>query len=519
MPRDDREQNFEKALARNLQSSFAASNPSAPSADCLEAEVLAAFHDRLLDPEEMASRKQHIAGCPRCQEILVQLEATDEIPVEADRDLLLDAGAITAGTLEPASVGLEVPATSATASAGAAVAPLPLAEPDAAKKAPITITTLKPPPSLERPKMVRWVALVGALAAGLLFWIAFRERAPKSFELAKNQQQRSVPDAQPQPPSTASAPAAAPSSADALSQPSQQSQRAQPSQKSESSRAETLSSPTPLPKSNATEISGAAAGRSGAPALQKKETAPEELLQQLQAPALVTSQKPASVVEDSAIAMAAKRPPEGLAADLKRQLDLRSATPKPAKGNAPLSNPGEVLPATPPPARAKVVPDYTRDSAATEPQGALTEVANVSAPPTAAQLSISGRALSSLAPLSVPAPGGTTLWRIGQAGMIQRSSDSGATWSIQPSGVVADLIAGSAYNDQVCWLVGRAGTILRTTDGGATWQKITAPTSVDLVSVFAINAQSATITDDAAHSYQTSSAGARWSRTLLSPHQ
>ncbi|MGC1902584.1 MAG: YCF48-related protein, partial [Candidatus Acidiferrum sp.] len=98
-------------------------------------------------------------------------------------------------------------------------------------------------------------------------------------------------------------------------------------------------------------------------------------------------------------------------------------------------------------------------------------------------------------------------------------SDSGATWSIQPSGVVADLIAGSAYNDQVCWLVGRAGTILRTTDGGATWQKITAPTSVDLVSVFAINAQSATITDDAAHSYQTSSAGARWSRTLLSPHQ
>lgn len=515
MPRDDREQNFEKALARNLQSSFAASNPSAPSADCLDAEVLAAFHDRLLDPEEMASRKQHIAGCPRCQEILVQLEATDEIPVEADRDLLLDAGAITMGTLEPASEGLHVPATSAVASAGAAIAPVPVAEPDAAKKAPIT--TLKPPPSLERPKMVRWVALVGALAAGLLFWIAFRERAPKSFELAKNQQQRSVPDAQPQPPSPASAPAAAGSTADSLSQPSQQSQRAQPPQKSESSRAEALNSPTPLPKSNSIEVSGAVAGRSGAPALQKKETAPEELLKQLQAPALVTSQKPASVVEDSAIAMAAKRPPEGLAADLKRQLDLRSATPKAANGNAPSSNPGEVLPATPPPARAKVVPGYTRDSAA-EPQGALTEVANVSAPPTAAQLSVSGRALSSLAPLSVPAPGGTTLWRIGQAGMIQRSSDSGATWSIQPSGVVADLIAGSAYNDQVCWLVGRSGTILRTTDGGATWQKITAPTSVDLVSVFAINAQSATITDDAAHSYQTSSAGARWSRTLLSPH-
>ena len=85
MPRDDREQNFDKALARHLGSPSAAQGN-----DCLDAETLAAYHERLLDPEEMAQHKAHIASCERCQEILAQLEATDSIPVEADRDLMLD---------------------------------------------------------------------------------------------------------------------------------------------------------------------------------------------------------------------------------------------------------------------------------------------------------------------------------------------------------------------------------------------------------------------------------------------
>ncbi len=85
MPGNYRDQNFEKALAGSLRSSNAAAGH-----DCLDAETLAAYHDRLLDPEEMAQRKAHIASCERCQEILAQLESTDGIAVEADRDLLLD---------------------------------------------------------------------------------------------------------------------------------------------------------------------------------------------------------------------------------------------------------------------------------------------------------------------------------------------------------------------------------------------------------------------------------------------
>jgi photosystem II stability/assembly factor-like uncharacterized protein len=129
--------------------------------------------------------------------------------------------------------------------------------------------------------------------------------------------------------------------------------------------------------------------------------------------------------------------------------------------------------------------------------------------------SANGRIAAAVTPLSVPAPDGTTIWRIGQAGMIQRSTDSGATWSIQPSGVVSDLIAGSAYSGQVCWLVGRNGTILRTINGGATWQKLTSPSNVDLLSIFSINADSATITDAAGRAFETTTAGTHWTRTRL----
>jgi hypothetical protein len=68
MAREDREQSFEQALARNL-------GDNAPTAGgtrrvCADAETLAAYHERLLAPEEMTFWKEHIASCSRCQQIL-----------------------------------------------------------------------------------------------------------------------------------------------------------------------------------------------------------------------------------------------------------------------------------------------------------------------------------------------------------------------------------------------------------------------------------------------------------------
>ena len=80
MAADDREHLFEKALARHLRTSVPGEGQSSLPA-CPDPEVLAAYHDRLLGPEQMLTAKEHIVGCSRCQQILAQLEATDELPV------------------------------------------------------------------------------------------------------------------------------------------------------------------------------------------------------------------------------------------------------------------------------------------------------------------------------------------------------------------------------------------------------------------------------------------------------
>src|SRR6266849_1091459 len=83
MAREDRERNFEKALARNLRSDRPAGAETHP---CPDAELLAAYHERSLSLEEVISWKEHIAGCSQCQELLAHLETTDEISLDANRE-------------------------------------------------------------------------------------------------------------------------------------------------------------------------------------------------------------------------------------------------------------------------------------------------------------------------------------------------------------------------------------------------------------------------------------------------
>ena len=103
------------------------------------------------------------------------------------------------------------------------------------------------------------------------------------------------------------------------------------------------------------------------------------------------------------------------------------------------------------------------------------------------------------------------VWRAGPAGLIERSTDGGTVWTLQTSGVVNDLLVGSAPSEKVCWIAGRAGSILRTTDGGAHWQKISAPVTRDLTSLFAVNADEATVSDDQ-DTYQTTDGGLTWKK-------
>ncbi len=126
MPSDDRERNFEQALASHL---LPGSSASGLSGACSDAETLAAYHERSLAPEQMASLKTHVTDCERCQQILAHLEATDEIAITA------------ANTAR---------------------------QPTAAANSSVRVLHGR------RPTLWRWVAPAGALAAALLVWVAVR---------------------------------------------------------------------------------------------------------------------------------------------------------------------------------------------------------------------------------------------------------------------------------------------------------------------------------------------------------
>src|SRR5215475_11991926 len=70
---EDRDQLFERALARHLRAAGPAESV------CLNPDFLAAFHERTLSPEEVSYAKSHIISCARCQSVLAQLEATEAV--------------------------------------------------------------------------------------------------------------------------------------------------------------------------------------------------------------------------------------------------------------------------------------------------------------------------------------------------------------------------------------------------------------------------------------------------------
>jgi photosystem II stability/assembly factor-like uncharacterized protein len=115
-------------------------------------------------------------------------------------------------------------------------------------------------------------------------------------------------------------------------------------------------------------------------------------------------------------------------------------------------------------------------------------------------------------PTVILAPNPKCLWRIGQAGKIARSTDSGETWTPQTSGVTADL---TTVSDQICWIVGKAGTILLTTDGGNHWNRLSAPVFEDLAHVYATDALHASVSDAARQAvFETADGGKTWRKQV-----
>ena len=439
MPLDDREKNFEKALSSRLQ------------ATCPDAETLAAYHERALAPDEMISWKKHIASCTGCQEVLAQLEHTDELVLRDEQELTV------AAAMSRRLVSGVKPA-----------APLPM-------------------PAMRVPqggRSWRWAAPAGAIAAGLLVWVFVREMTP--------------PKVAPQPAKTTIAENRTPAPPPPVTDQFGRSRETAP-QSAASPRVEQRAS-TALkeiePKRRDYDDRKDAVGQA--------QTSP---VPAQAAPPPVFSADAAKQAEidnglrDQAVA-AVNEKKEGANGELdqftqqtQRQQQQRQQS---EAASAPAAAPTE-----------EALRKTQQNQVATAVGGRLitSEVAGQ------AKQERNYQKLKAGALVPVVSSDGKSIWRFGDDGSISNSQDKGLHWQAQNSGVTAQIVMGSAPTSQVCWAVGTGGTILRTIDGGAHWTKIASPISSDLGSVQATDETHARIWDLSKKlGYETSDAGATWNQ-------
>ena len=492
MPSDDRDQQFDRALARHLRS-------ASPDAACPDAEVLAAYHERSLSFEEMARWKAHIASCLRCQETLALLEETDSVAANDWEKERVPAG-LQANRSMPAGKNIGGKKTPREMLAASAV-PAPVTMSSAAKAA-------------EKPgRRVPWSIAVpaGALAAGLLVWAALH--VGTNFLMKKDANVQVAENRQTLPPVSSTAPQtlkAAPRDEGAHS--------LQPGIRTDRKTSPALTSPAlpaHAPTTSRLVVPGPAEKESGA--------SQQDNLGQLDVEKSAESLRaragtPSGIVAGKRAVAAAPAPPKAVGAhgggplvanQMQNQMQNQNMTQNANQASTQSAD----LAGNPPLAGEK------KDAQAAQKQKgeapalySTTGGVEVSA----AEAPFTGRASSALRLrngniITITAPNRNQAWRIGPAGRLEHSTDTGRSWNPQTSGVTADLLAGSAPSDRVCWIAGKAGTLLLTTDGGNHWKRIASPIADDLGGVRALDAQHAAIWDvPNSRSFETTDGGLTW---------
>ena len=502
MAHEDRDRSFEKALALRLRA-----NP--PGAACPDAETLAAYYERSLTLEELNSWKPHIASCANCQQVLAHLEALAEVPREA-----------VAGQQSSAETSTLV----GTGARGvAAHDALPVATP---KKTPVvSVAQFPKPPAIRH---WRWIVPAGAIAAGLLAWVAVHENqrtailSPAKIEIAQNRspaEESKVATSTPANPeapdnsaslakpiaptgdrgsvlsalqnrrdlSAANAPApkiAAPASPTSRPEAiAAESENAQLSAKAQSGQDTKIYG---LAGGVSTGATGAAVGGIASAQKEKKFDEPAQQDQAMNHVAAPAAPKP-QAARQSGVPSQQKD---------EKQVQANQSASAPPPSSDELKQPSE---------DANALSTQTRS--ATE---SVTATSTAAATPAM-------RMAKTRAPRNVVAPGGKVIWRLGYGGLIEQSPDGGQTWTPQASGTIETLFLGSAPSEQVCWVISISGTILRTTNGGTTWTRITSPIPQNLGLIRASDALHATVWDTSHRQvFQTTDGGATW--TAATPH-
>jgi hypothetical protein len=449
MPADDREQNFERALARHLRS-------ASPDSSCPDAEILAAYHERTLSLEEMARWKEHIAECAPCQESLALVEQTEHLSAgEWEHEHVLHPVERTPTALRSLIASSGVPPSM--------VAAAPASIDD---KVPAQISKARP--HLPWP----WVAPLGLAAAIVIVWVGVQEIRTQHFAPLQKRSRQIAENRLAAPPPPASRVA-----------PTDQMNRDVSSPKPRNpqpSAGVALSAPSSPSSPSATV---------NAPAKPAPELPPKEPNNDLLAGSSSNSELHVAPPPAPIAGYVEKEQDADQVAELKS--DVEAA--KKAQSQKP-----------PVPAAAETV----EVQAPTHNKAAAAQVTSYQN-----QFAAELLTLARVDPHYVVAPGNMQAWRLGGGGLIDHSTDGGKGWQPQASGVTGDLTSGSAPSDKVCWVVGKAGTILVTSDGGKHWKSLTSPIAADLGGIHATDAMHASVWDTAnRNSFETMDGGATWMR-------
>ena len=492
MPTDDREQQFERALARLLRD-------ASPDSQCPGAETLSAYHERTLPLDQMALWKEHVSGCVLCQEILALVEQSENVRT----DEWEENGVPVAGYEEMAAVPMRAAAPKSSKA-------------QTVHRLAVAAEAATLPPAGSRARW-RWIVPVGAVAAAVIAWVGVREmRIQHRSEVANVQTAQNL---RTEP--TLSAPLT--SRADQLTD--QGRKEALPSATLDEVIREKKMAPVApkavphavVPAAGAAAYGtasgvggGVAGGVPGGVAASSNEAA-----------------KPPTL-DRKYSQFAAPPPPAASSADALKGRDAEKAVAAPAAPSPAAAARARISTANAPAPEQKQLqkqqeemPRGVTESVTVQAQNETVEVQSAPADAISAKaisnLPVQGRNFQNLVRLTaadqryIVAPGAKYVWRVGDAGKIEHSADSGKTWKPQQSGVTADLTAGSANSDKICWIVGRAGTVLLTTDGGKHWKRIFSPALEDLGGIQAMDALHASIWDISKRvTFETADGGVTW---------
>jgi Photosynthesis system II assembly factor YCF48 len=468
MPTDDREQQFERALARRLRD-------ASPDSQCPDAEALAAYHERTLPFDQMALWKEHIAGCARCQETLALVERSEDVQTELVHAEEWQNEGVLGGKFEALASAAPRAAAPRTASSEIRRTAAPAVEPG----------TL---PEVRRRPPWPWIIPLGTLAACVIVWIGVREiRTQRHNQVLSAQSARREENLPP-----LSLPAVVPST-----QPQGQLKK------------EPTPAPTPDISVRERKEAVPAAPKAATGAGQGAVAVDGAISSSADTTRLSTPKKQAATSGRAGFALRNPTPSDATASTTSEQVQVTAASPppQPAATESPTAPAAAQKESTQPPPSTEAVTVHPEalDAGANAASSELAMRASKGLNPLAAMAAADHR--------YIVAPGDKSAWRVGEAGKIERSTDQGKTWKTQRSGVTVDLTAGSATSDKICWVVGKGGTILLSTDAGKHWKEILSPIDGDLGGIRATDALHASVWDVANRtSYQTSDAGETWSR-------